>query len=368
MSYIANNCEIDAIFLDCTKAFDRADHSGILTALSKLNVNPWFVRLISDYLKGRSQVTRVDDAKSPEIPVTSGVPQGSILGPILFIFLIHDVDKGISPGTTLKIFADDQLIYRVIFSVNDEKELQNDLDKLCENAQKKKLCFNARKSFHMRLSGRRCPSTPVSPYVIDRAEILSVPKVKYLGLEIDQNLSWRSHIDKLETKCHFRIRQINSMLRGRADRAKMQLFKSLVNPVTDYCSVVLNPPYQYQLEILEKTQMNFVRQLRVGVNSQENALESYLKRLEVLKWDPVIVRRIKCLLKLTFKLVSGLVPYGSQVFEAATVTGNTRCLITKPPMPYPSNRSHGQWGKNQALNKKSHSSDGCFMECCRNGC
>ncbi len=161
---LADGFDIDIIFLDCQKAFDKADHQNLLASLQNLNVSSDLVSLISDYLRGRTQRTVVDGSRSDEIIIRSGVPQGSILGPLLYICLVNDLSSCVSAGTFNKLFADDSCVYRVIKSPSDEFTLQQDIDSISAWAVQKKLPFNPGKSVHLRLSSRREPEAPAVPY------------------------------------------------------------------------------------------------------------------------------------------------------------------------------------------------------------
>ena len=137
-------------------------------------------------------------------------------------------------------------------------------------------------------------------------------------------MSWRSHIDGNDGKARQKTRYVSALFRGRAERARMTLFRSLIISVNDYCNVVVNPPLKCVADQLESSQMAFLRTLRLGVTSCETSGQSYTQRLDVLRWDPVFVRRIRSLLKTTYKLVYGLIPYGEKVFKPLVATGITR--------------------------------------------
>ena len=120
---IAGGHVVDAVFLDCQKAFDRADHQLIVQSLLHLGISSVYLSLFADYLHGRQQITVVDGTNSSPLPVTSGVPQGSILGHLLFLCLINSVAGCQSSNTAIRIFADDIALYRTIHNSHpDEAE------------------------------------------------------------------------------------------------------------------------------------------------------------------------------------------------------------------------------------------------------
>ena len=134
---------MDCIFFDCEKVFDRADHTAVLDSLEAISVEPSLVSLIYDYLTNRKQVTIVDGAPSDDQHVTSEVPQGSIIGPLLYIIMVNSVESVFqSPLTHLKMFADDIVMYHTVCDDAAEKQPQLDLDNITTWASAQKLIFN----------------------------------------------------------------------------------------------------------------------------------------------------------------------------------------------------------------------------------
>ena len=120
-------------------------HLALLHKLSELGLDPYLFRWIRSYLSDRSQFVSIDGFKSHTLPVVSGVPQGSVLGPLLFISYINDVATTILPDSDVNIFADDIVLYRVIRSVSDYMNLQNDINSISSCIKHKHLQFNASK-------------------------------------------------------------------------------------------------------------------------------------------------------------------------------------------------------------------------------
>ena len=118
--------QLDVIILDFSKAFDTVPHSRLLGKLIKGNLLRW----IEEFLVGRTQSVLVDGTKSPEEAVLSGVPQGTVLGPLMFLLYINDMPSQVQRDTRCRLFADDSLLYRVIDSTLDQVQLQQDLKNL----------------------------------------------------------------------------------------------------------------------------------------------------------------------------------------------------------------------------------------------
>ena len=137
--------EVCIVFFDISKTFDTVPHLPLLETLEKLDVDRYLLRWIKSYLLQRSQFVCVDGCNSHLLPVISGVPQGSVLGPLLFISYINDVTSVVSAGSEINLFADDIALYRVIKGVEDYTQLQVDINSVSSCIEGKYLQFNAKK-------------------------------------------------------------------------------------------------------------------------------------------------------------------------------------------------------------------------------
>ncbi len=144
-----NDCKTmstDVIYFDFSKAFDSVNHDLILFKLKNFfGIDGRLLKLLQNYLCGRDQCVVIESCKSSNKPVLSGVPQGSILGLILFVLFINDLPLGLSEGTDLALYADDTKIWRTITSENDHRILQTDIDYLNEWASQNKMKFHPKK-------------------------------------------------------------------------------------------------------------------------------------------------------------------------------------------------------------------------------
>ena len=136
--------EVCVIF-DVRKAFDRVPHLTLLHQLQELALDPYLLRWLSRYLSNRTQYVAVEGESSSTLPVLSGVPQGSVLGPLLFVAYINDVTTTISPESEINLFADDIALYRTIKSSDDYDVLQGDINSIASFMSRKHLQFNADK-------------------------------------------------------------------------------------------------------------------------------------------------------------------------------------------------------------------------------
>ncbi len=154
----------DVIHFDFAKAFDSIKHDLILSKLSNLyNINGQLLLLLSNYLCGRFQSVVVNGCISDRLPVLSGVPQGSILGPSLFVLFINDISSGLNPGTNIMLYADDTKIWREMLVEEDYVILQRDIDHLLDWAIRNKMKFHPSKCKVLSISTFRPPLVDVLP-------------------------------------------------------------------------------------------------------------------------------------------------------------------------------------------------------------
>ena len=157
-----------------------------------MNLDPYLLRWLHDYLSNRSQFVAVEGEKSNILPVISGVPQGSVLGPLLFIMYINDIATVVSPESEINMFADDIALYRVIKTSVDYLALQDDIDSIGTVVANKHLEFNTDKCICrvMVISRKRSNLIPSPPLYLHGTQLNQVNSYKYLGVTVTSNLSW----------------------------------------------------------------------------------------------------------------------------------------------------------------------------------
>jgi len=141
--YIDSSLPVHTLYLDFSRAFDTVPHERFLTKLYNLGIHGYVLKWIKSFLSNRTQCVRLNNTHSFMSNVISGVPQGSVLGPILFLSFINDLPDTVTG--LVKIFADDSKIYFSVINEQQHHNLQDDLDRLCDWSRKWKLCFNASK-------------------------------------------------------------------------------------------------------------------------------------------------------------------------------------------------------------------------------
>jgi hypothetical protein len=179
-----NREQIDVILLDYEKAFDKVSHRHLLLKAEHYGIRGTTLEWIRDFLHNRSQIVVVDGQKSNESQVASGVPQGSVIGPLLFLIFINDLPACVSSSTT-RLFADDSVIYKSISASEDTTSLQRDLDALQDWESKWLMRFNAKKCQVLRITNKRNPIR--ASYSIHGHTLETVDSAKYLEFILTQN-------------------------------------------------------------------------------------------------------------------------------------------------------------------------------------
>ena len=243
LSALERGQEIGAVFFDYRKAFDSVPHRPLLEKLENIGFNNHILRWITDYLTSRSQTVVVNGESSQSAPVLSGVPQGSVLGPLLFLIYINDLtDINIEDGAKITLYADDVLLFRIINSPEDFVALQEDIDKIGSWSYANFLTLNRTKCKYMIVSRKTNLSTPSSPLLLEGYPLDQVEMFQYLGVLLSHDLTWGEHV---QSTCK-KARKILGLLYRRfynnaPGNSLLQLYLSLVRPHLDYASAVWSP-------------------------------------------------------------------------------------------------------------------------------
>ena len=239
--------EVHTVFLDLSKACDRVSIPGLLFKLASLGFTNETLEWFTSFLSNREQSVRVDGSLSlPQIP-KSGIPQGTVLGPVLFLAYINDLPGSISGECS--IFADDTSVYKsgqashVLCS-----EISQDMSSAANWATIWGMLFNAEKSEHLMITRKKNPS---KPYILmDCKQIPQVKHHKHLGIYFNETLSWDYHIDKVYTSCAQRIGMIRRLRRRFPSAVLKKIFVGAVQPKLEYaCAVWSGGPTQKLLKL-----------------------------------------------------------------------------------------------------------------------
>jgi hypothetical protein len=272
--------QVDVIYTDFSKAFDRLDHNILLSKLHSFGFSASLLTFFKSYLTGRKQYVFYKGFKSKEIIPTSGVPQGSVLGPLFFSIFINDIVNGLS---SLKLlFADDFKLYREISTISDCVLLQDDLLKLSRWCHENKLHLNLNKCTVMSITHKI--NIIEFEYRINNVKLARVQSVVDLGITFDNKLSFVPHINVVVAKAFqalgFIIRC--SMHFRNIDTLKL-LYCAYVRSKLEYGSIIWDPSYQRYVDKVETIQHRFLKFLAFKTDgvypergySQQNLLKIF---------------------------------------------------------------------------------------------
>ena len=199
----------------------------------------------------------MDGVRSEEEDVLSGVPQGTVLGPLLFLLHINDMPESLDPETRCRLFADDSLIYRVIRSIQDQIQLPVDLQKLEQWAADWGMSFNASKCHIMSI--HRSKTGLSHMYQLCGTFLSHVTQEKYLGVLISNDLSWTPHISNVTTRASQKLGFLKRNLKGSPADLKRLAYISIVRSSLEYASTVWDPGQVTQKTLLEGVQRRAAR-------------------------------------------------------------------------------------------------------------
>ena len=245
-----NSSGTDVIFLDIRKAFDQVGHAELLLKLSNISIVGDLWEWFKSYLQGRTHCVKLHGHKSSNLPVRSGVPQGSILGPVLFLVYVNDLFPQVH-HSKLMMFADDSECLKVIRSNQDSLLLQEDLDSMAKWCQDWNMSFNCKKCSLLRFGHSHLSTS----YTINSDPISASNQHKDLGILLTTSLSWSPHISSLLVKAYGSLRLIRRVVPFNSNmNLKRSLYLSLVRSHLAYCSPIWRPHLTQDILKLEQLQ------------------------------------------------------------------------------------------------------------------
>ncbi|MEW8548517.1 MAG: reverse transcriptase family protein [Candidatus Thiodiazotropha sp.] len=328
--------EVRAIFCDISKAFDRVWHKGLLFKLKNAGINGCLLQWLSSYLSDRKQRVVIPGASSDWAFIQAGVPQGSILGPLLFLLYINDIVVNINAN--VRLFADDTSLYLIVNDPNETATILNDdLETIHKWAETWLVKFNPSKSESLILS-RKTNANLHPPLVMNNEHIKEVTHHKHLGLFLSNDGTWHEHIDYITSKAWQRV-NIMRKLKFLLDRESLQIiYTSFIRPILEYSDIVWDNITQYEVNALQKIQ-NEAARIVTGATK--------LVSLDMLNsetcWESLQARRSKHKLCTFYKMKNNLSPaYLSSLvpesFESTTYnlrdSQNIRPILTRTQLYY----------------------------------
>ena len=284
---------LDIIFLDFQKAFDKVPHDKLLIKIRALGINGNIGNWIQNWLSNRKQRVVINGESSPWVPVTSGVPQGSVLGPILFIMYINDLDVGLN--NIISKFADDTKIGNAIISEEDRIKLQDDLNKITEWSTKWQMPFNINKCQILQVGS----ANKKYEYNMMGQNIATTPTVKDLGVTISTNLKFSQQCNEAAKKANRMLGFIKRNFTYKSKDIILPLYNSLVRPHLEYAVQFWAPHLSKDIHKLESVQ----RRATKLIPSIRN--KPYEERLKDLNLFSLSKRRLRGKLIECFKIIKG---------------------------------------------------------------
>ena len=294
--------EVCTVFFDYRKAFDSVPHRPLIIKLRSLGLDDCIIRWLKSYLSNRMQVVVVDGVESDPLPVLSGVPQGSVLGPLLFLLYINDLPDVVSNTLSrLNLFADDVLLYRTIACAADYASLQEVISRIEQWSTENYLSFNTSKCKFMVISRKINPTLPDAPLQLFGTSLDQVDSYKYLGVLLTGNLSWSLQVESVCARARRVLGLLYRRFYGLASRESLkQLYLSHVRPHLEYACQVWDPHLARDKGALEKVQ-KFA--CKLATSKWDSSYEELLRLVDV---QPLQDRRLELKLGILFKLVHNL--------------------------------------------------------------
>ena len=310
---INNSQIIGMVMVDFRKAFDLVDHTLLLKKLRHYKLSDKTIDLFSSYLLDRKQKVVINNIESRTENVLFGVPQGSILGPLLFLMFINDLPLYTNNVST-DLYADDTTLY-MIGETQDyiEQNLQIALQNLSEWCKLNGMLLNTEKNKAMLIttSQKRLHLHNDILHLTYNNDVLnSVENEKVLGVRIDNNLTWSIHINFIAKKISSNLWLLSKLKDYLSTEHRVQFYKTYIQPHIDYCSTIWGGTSQYNLNRIYRLQK---RAVKIIVNYQYDNIANSMDELKILNiYERIFLRKAKFM----FKVSKSVLPsYVNQMFS-----------------------------------------------------
>jgi hypothetical protein len=311
--------QTDVIILDFSKAFDTVPHAKLLQKLQHYGIRGPVLSWIQTFLTKRTMRVVLEGETSEEADVESGVPQGTVLGPLLFLCHINDLPSSVS--SSVRLFADDCLLYKEIHSFQDHLSLQEDLSKLEVWAQKWGMRFNAKKCYIL-------PTKQTSTffYKLNGEALAHVEQNPYLGVQLSSDLKWGIHIANMCKKAGSTLGFLRRNLGSCPKDCRRIAYISLLRSKLEYGASIWDPYLKQDIDRIERVQRQAARFITKDYRSRETGCVTQM--LKDLRLEPLQDRRRHQRLVTFYKISNGLIPaLPAEKFLVPNEHGKTRRII-----------------------------------------
>ncbi len=313
---VKNKQNVDIVYLDYAKAFDSVSHPKLLCKLNGYGLSGTLLRWLEAFLSNRKQRVVVNDTYSDYIPVLSGVPQGSVLGPLLFLVYINDIIECSVSDVHLKLFADDVKLYTV---VSDDEKCISKLYLVLENI------YWWASLWQLNISIQKCASlsvgysNPKRVYSLNRAEISRVETFRDLGVIMTENLKMSDHCEKITASAFSRLGIIFRAFTTKNPSVLVRAFVTYVRPLLESNTTAWSPYLVKDIECVERVQRQFTLRLfrRCGLGHP-----GYEERCRILNLQSLESRRSRNDLVMCFKIIKGKVDLKCTDFFSFSTANN----------------------------------------------
>ncbi len=292
--------DVHFVFCDASKAFDRVWHKGLLYKLEQCGVTGKMHNWFSNYLSNRQQRVVVNGSESKYKSITAGVPQGSILGPIMFLIYINDLPEGLI--SNVKLYADDTSLF--VSEKNPEnatRELAEDLNRISEWSTKWKVKMNPDKTERLVISRKR--HLHVTDLRMDDQTVKNVSEHKHLGLTIQSNGKWSSHIKETIAKAQRKVDILRSLM-YKLDRPTLEkMYISFIRPILEYGNIIWANCQEHEKKEIEDVQLDAARVVTGAVRGTSHEVI-----YKDCGWETLEKRRERQQMCMLYKIVNGQVP------------------------------------------------------------
>lgn len=317
-----NGHDTDSIYLDYAKAFDKVDHALLIKKLRRYGIHSTIIKWVESFLTNRSQQVVIDGHLSLAALIISGVPQGTVLGPILFIIFINDITSCIK-DSTIRCFADDTRVSKAITCEEDVQVLQRDLEAVIDWSANNNMSLHEDKFEYMCHSASKSNDLRKLPFVCEfyqyktSVDILSpVCSLRDLGVLVSHSLSWSSHIHNIADKARQKASWVLSVFHTRSPAVMMSLYKSMVRSLLEFCSPLWNPTKISDIQEVESVQRTFTTRI-AGCQDLD-----YWERLQKLSLMSLQRRRERFIIIHMWKILHGTTSNDLEVqFQLKSRTG-----------------------------------------------
>ena len=250
--------EVRGVFLDISKVFGKVWHKGLLYKLEQNGIKGLLLNILKDFLKSRKQRVVLNGQHSSWSDVLAGVPQGSILSPLLFLIYITDLSDGLNCNP--KLFVDNTSLFSTVYNINEATNtLNNDLNKITEWAHQWKMSFNPdiSKQAHELVFSRKRSLVSHTSLTFNNIPVAQTSSQKHLGMHLDKKLNFEEHLSKVETKVNKSVGIICKLQNVLPQSALLTVYKSFIRPLLDYGDIIYDKAFNESFhEKLDSLQYN----------------------------------------------------------------------------------------------------------------